>query len=299
MEENINRIETIQEYNKIKGVTQLHPLVSVFDLSKIKELVDESNIFGFYALFLKEADCGNLVYGRQSYDYQEGSMVCIAPGQLIRAVRHDKTYSPKGWALLFHPDLIHGTSLGKHIKDYTFFSYQVSEALHLSEKEKKTVKDLLHIILEELDQPIDQHSKIIICNHIELLLNYCTRYYERQFIIRSDSNKEVVAQFELLLDNYYKEKKQYKHGIPTVKYCANELNLSPNYFGDLIKKEIGTTAQQYIQNYVIEIAKELILENKHSISEIAYELGYEYPTHFSRQFKKIENCTPSQYRTNQ
>lgn len=296
MEENIVRIQTIQQFNDMKGVVTLHPLVTAFDQSGTKLLGDTSHTYGFYCLFLKESDCGDLIYGRQSYDYQEGSIVSIAPGQIIRAVRHNKEYEPTGWALAFHPDLIRGTSLGKNIKKYTFFSYQANEALHLSDDEKQTVLNLLRLIRSELQQPADRHSQTIICNNIELLLNHFSRFYERQFLVRKAANKEVIAKFESLLDDYYKENKQYKNGLPTVKYCANELYLSSNYFGDLIKRETGTTAQEYVQVYVMDRAKELILGHELSITQIAYELGFEYPTHFSRQFKKLEKCTPSQYR---
>ena len=298
MEEPINRIDTIQDFNRMKGVETLHPLVSVIDQSKAVPLSGTRNMFGFYGLFLKESDCGNLAYGRQNYDYQEGTIVCVAPNQMMGVIRHEENiYEPKGWAIVFHPDLIRGTSLGKSIKSYSFFSYQVNEALHISEREKQIFMGVLNIIRLELEHPIDTHSKILIANNIELLLNYCARFYERQFTVRGDINKDILMKFETLLDDYYKENKQSKLGIPTVKYCASELCFSPNYFGDMMKKETGRNAQEMIQDYVMDKAKEMILGTDKTISQISDELGFQYPTHFSRQFKKYENCSPIEYRS--
>jgi AraC-like DNA-binding protein len=252
--------------------------------------------FGLYAIFLKELNCGELKYGRKNYDYQDGTLVFISPGQVLGIQPGVKTFAPKGWAILFHPDLVKGTSLGKHIHDYSFFSYDVNEALHLSEKERQIVLDCFNKIQYELEQSIDKHSKMLIASNIELFLNYCTRFYDRQFITRDDTNKGILEKFEELLSNYFSSNKPQQTGLPSVAYCANELHLSANYFGDLIKKETGKTAQDYIQSKVIDLAKERIFDADKSISEVAYELGFAYPQHFTRLFKQKVGMTPNEYR---
>jgi len=294
--EEIFKLETVAVYNKIRGVETLHPLVSVIDLSKAKSMPAKTFNFGLYAVYLKELNCGELKYGRNNYDYQEGTLVFIAPGQVMGVQTKVKTFEPKGWALLFHPDLIKGTSLGKHIQDYSFFSYDVNEALHLSEKEKQIVLDCFSKIRYELEQSIDKHSKTLIASNIELFLNYCIRFYDRQFITRDNSHKGILEKFEALLNNYYSSDMPQNIGLPSVAYCADELNLSPNYFGDLIKKETGKSAQEYIQSKVIDVAKERIFNIDKSISEVAYELGFKYPQHFTRLFKQRVGLSPNEYR---
>ncbi len=289
--------DTIQEYNDRLGIETLHPLVSVIDLSKASPLRHEKNIFGFYAIFLKDVKCGDLIYGRQKYDYQEGTVVTLGPGQVIGVEDNGEVFQPKGWALCFHPDIIHGTSLGQHIKEYTFFSYEVNEALHLSERERDIFIDCLHKIQHELEHSIDRLSKRLIATNIELLLDYCLRFYERQFITRENVNNDILTKFEKLLDSYFTGNNAMQRGLPTVKYCASELCLSPNYFGDLIKKETGKTAQEYIQNKIISLSKEKILLPDKSISEVAYELGFQYPQHFTRVFKKAVGVTPNEYKS--
>lgn len=289
-------IDIVDEYNQLFGVETLNPLVSVIDLSKSKPLRHERQVFGFYALYLKEVMCGDLIYGRQTYDYQEGTVVALAPGQVVGRVDDGKTFQPKGWALVFHPDLIHGTSLGRHIKEYSFFSYEVHEALHLSERERAVFMDCLSKIQQEIEHSIDRLSKRLIAKNIELLLDYCLRFYERQFITRENVNNDILSRFEQLLDRYFTGNNAAKNGLPSVKYCATELCLSPNYFGDLIKKETGRTAQEYIQQKIIEISKERILDPTFSISQVAYNLGFQYAQHFSRMFKRAVGMTPNEYR---
>ncbi len=289
-------IDTVDEYNQLFGVETLNPLVSVIDLSKSRPLRHERQVFGFYALYLKEVMCGDLIYGRQTYDYQEGTVVALAPGQVVGRVDDGKTFQPKGWALIFHPDLIHGTSLGRHIKEYSFFSYEVHEALHLSERERAVFMDCLSKIQQEIEHSIDRLSKRLIAKNIELLLDYCLRFYERQFITRENVNNDILSRFEQLLDRYFIGNNAAKNGLPSVKYCATELCLSPNYFGDLIKKETGRTAQEYIQQKIIEISKERILDPTFSISQVAYNLGFQYAQHFSRMFKRAVGMTPNEYR---
>jgi AraC family transcriptional activator of pobA len=206
-------------------------------------------------------------------------------------------HQPKGYALVFHPDLLRGTSLGQHIHDYNFFSYQVNEALHISERERQIVLDSLAKISIELQQSIDKHSKRLIVSNIELFLNYCTRFYDRQFITRDHAHQGILERFESLLNDYFLSDKPQTIGLPSVSYCAGELHLSPNYFGDLIKKETGQSAQEYIQTKLIDVAKERIFDTTRSVSQIAYDLGFKYPQHFGRLFKQRVGHSPNEYRS--
>lgn len=294
--ESIKRFETVNDYNTFNNNETLHPLVSVVDLSKANPRQGSRMYFGLYTIFLKEVKCGDLVYGRHIYDYQEGTLVFLAPGQVAGVNSNGETYQPKGYALVFHPDLIHGTSLGRHIQEYTFFNYQSNEALHLSERERKIVLDCFTKIQYELEHAIDKHSKRLIVSNIELFLDYCIRFYDRQFITRDNIHKGILERFEHLLNEYFQTDKPNTLGFPSVAYCANELNLSASYFGDLIKKETGKTAQDYIQSKLIDVAKERIFDQSKSVSQIAYELGFKYPQHFSRLFKQRVGKTPNDYR---
>lgn len=293
----IIRLDHIYQYNELLGLETLHPLVSVIDLAKCRPMRHMRQMFGFYAVFLKEVKCGELRYGRNYYDYQEGTLVFLAPGQIIGMEDNGEQFQPKGWALLFHPDLIRGTSLGRSMGTYTFFSYESNEALHLSERERQIVLDCLQNIAAELHHSIDKHSRTLIASNIELLLNYSIRFYERQFITRCNVNKDVLTGFESLLNDYFSSPKPQEEGLPTVRWCADRLHLSANYFGDLVKKESGKTAQEYIQLKIIDTAKERILAPSSTISEIAYGLGFKYPQHFTRLFKKVVGCSPNEYRT--
>ena len=292
------KLDNVDHYNSLYGLETLHPLVSVVDLTKATKSVNHIQMtYGFYALFLKGAKNCDIKYGRQHYDYQEGTVVCMAPGQVIGIDNRKQTpIRTKSIGLLFHPDLIRGTSLGQNIKHYSFFSYEVNEALHLSEQEREIVTDCIHKIQIELEHAIDKHSKQLIVRNIELLLDYCMRFYERQFITRNQANKDIIVKFEQLLDEYFQNQTALTEGLPSVKYFADKVCLSSNYFGDLIKKETGKTAQEYIQHRIIELAKERILEGSQTVSQIAYELGFQYPQHFSRLFKKNVGCTPNEYK---
>lgn len=294
--ENIIRFETINDYNVFNNNETLHPQVSVVDLSKASPRQGSKMYFGFYTIFLKDVKCGDLVYGRHTYDYQEGTLVFLAPGQVAGINSNGETYQPKGYALIFHPDLIHGTSLGKHIQDYSFFTYKSNEALHVSERERKIVLDCFSKIKYELEHAIDKHSKMLIVDNIELFLNYCVRFYDRQFITRDTVHKGILERFEYLLNNYFQTDKPQILGLPSVAFIAGELHLSAGYFGDLIKRETGKTAQEFIQSKVIEVAKERIFDFNKSISEIAYYLGFKYPQHFTRLFKQKTGVTPAEYR---
>lgn len=294
--EEIVKITSIAEYNSMRGVGTRHPLVTVIDVSQALPMPARSFNFGLYAVGLKELNYGQLRYGRRHYDYQEGSLVFIAPGQVVGVQPGIEQSSPKGWILLFHPDLINGTPLGRHMQDYSFFSYDVNEALHLSDKEKSIVMDCFAKIAYELDQNIDKHSKRLIASNIELLLNYCIRFYDRQFITRDHANKGVLERFETLMKDYFSSDRPQYDGLPSVAWCAEALHLSPNYFGDLVKKETGRSAQEYIQAKVIDVAKERMFDMERSVSEIAYELGFKYPQHFTRLFKQKTGITPNDYR---
>jgi AraC-like DNA-binding protein len=294
--EEIIKLDNIAKYNAMRGVETLNPLVTVIDLSRAKPMAAKTFNFGMYAVFLKELNCGELKYGRNHYDYQDGTLVFVAPGQVMGIQPNVKTFEPKGWALLFHPQLIEGTPLGKHLQDYSFFSYDVNEALHLCEKERQIVLDCFGKIQYELEQSIDKHSKKLIASNIELFLNYCTRFYDRQFITRDIAHAGILERFENLLNNYFSSENPADIGLPSVAYCADKLNLSSNYFGDLIKKETGKPAQEYIQSKIIDVAKERIFDHHKSVSEIAYDLGFKYPQHFTRLFKQRVGITPNEYR---
>jgi len=292
----IKQIKSVGEYSKIRGAETLHPLINVLDYDNLKFLEPASYNFSFYCIFLKETKCGDLRYGKETYDYQEESLVFVAPGQILTVEKYSPGIKPKGKVLIFHPDFLRGTALNHIMTDYRFFSYSVNEALHLSIKEKDMVVNMFNTIENELQQNLDKHSKTLVISHLQLLLNYSTRFYDRQFITREHVNKGILERFEDLLNNYFSSDRPGDIGLPSVSGCANELHLSANYFGDLIKKETGKTAQEYIQTKVIDIAKERIFDNNKSISEVAYELGFKYPQHFTRLFKQKTGVTPNEYR---
>ena len=294
--DDVIKVDRVEVYDKLFGLETLHPLVSVIDLSKATVWPMRFTFnYGVYALYLKETKCGDIRYGRQIYDYSEGTVVGFAPGQVAVTEMPENT-RPLAHGVLFHPDLIKGTSLGQGIKQYSFFSYNSTEALHLSEDEREIFLDCLDKIRKELLRPIDKHSKRLISRNIELLLDYCMRFYERQFITRSEANKDILSKFETLLDNYFQSGKAQTEGLPSVKYFADKVCLSPNYFGDLLKKETGKSPQEYIQNKIVDLAKEMIAGTDKTFNQIAYELGFQYSQHFARLFKKNTGCTPGEYR---
>mgnify|MGYP002621453375 CR=1 FL=1 len=290
-------MDSVQDYNELLGVETLHPLVSVVDFSELESVRHCLKNFGFYCIYLKHINCGPLLYGRNQYDYREGTLVFIAPGQVSGIDDGKVSYGYKGWCLMFHPDLLRGTSLARRMADYSFFSYSSNEALHMSEREQQIIINCFREIREELQHAIDKHSRTLIVSNIELLLNYSVRFYERQFTTRSDVNKDALSGFERLLNDYFRDDAPQRDGVPSVRWCAEQLHLSANYFGDLVKKETGKSAQEYIQLKVIDIAKERMFDTTKSISEIAYELGFRYPQHFTRLFKKCVGQSPNEYRT--
>ena len=299
--ENIIRLESISQLNALfQQAAPKHPLISVVDFSKMEkhEKVDVIKLTcGFYSIMFKNHCANKIRYGKKYYDFQEGTLICIAPNQIITIENDDRsTNDLVGWGLFFQPDLIRGTSLGKKMIDYTFFSYEVNEALHLSDKEKQTLLDCVNKLENELTENIDQHSQTLILSNIELLLNYCARYYDRQFITRKKANTDVLIKFENSISSYFNEKELQKNGLPSVKYFADLLYLSPNYLSDLLKKETGKNAQELIHYYLIEEAKNNLLNTNDSVNELAYKLGFEYPQYFSKLFKSKTGKTPIEYR---
>ena len=294
--EKIIKIESVAQFNRGRGQKTLHPLASILDQSVSTPVKEARYISGLYIIFLKDEKCGELKYGRNHYDYEEGTLLFIAPGQVFGFEETGKMIQPTGWALVFHPDLIRGTHLGSHIRDYGFFSYEANEALHISDAERQILLECLRKIRYELEHVIDKHSRTLIVSNIELFLNYCVRFYDRQFITREHVHKDLLAGFEGSLNDYFHSDKPQTLGLPSVGYCAKQLNLSPKYFGDLVKKETGKSAQEYIQLKLIDIAKEKIFDTSKSISEVAYELGFKYPSHFTRFFKQHVGHSPNGYR---
>ncbi|RZL50729.1 MAG: AraC family transcriptional regulator [Pedobacter sp.] len=294
---NVVNFNTVDDYNKFNNHETTHPLVGIIDFSKAHKRTGSKMNFGLYCIFLKDVKCGDLKYGRATYDYQEGTLVFVSPGQVLDVENKTDLYQPMGHGLVFHPDLLKGTSLSKSLAEYSFFSYHTNEALHLSAKERQLVLDLFSKIATELEQSVDKHSKKLIAANIELFFSYCERFYDRQFITREYISSGILEKFEDLLNSYFSSEKPYSIGLPSVAYCADELHLSANYFGDLIKKETGKSAQEYIQNKIIDVAKNRVFDSDKSISQIAYDLGFKYPQHFIRVFKQRTGTTPNEYRS--
>lgn len=295
----IVKVETVRDYNRYWGVEDRHPLVNVLEGARVTRPIPNCRKnFGLYVVFLKDVKCADyLKYGRKEYDFQENTLVCVAPGQVFGYPADGSTYQAKGWCLYFSAELLRGTQLGRRMKDYTFFSYGANEALHLSLQERETIIGCLTRIDDEINHAADRHSNAIIASAIELFLNYCTRFYDRQFITRKKANKDILTHFEELLDGYFASDNPKHQGTPTVAWCANQLHLSPNYFGDLVKKETGKSVQEYIQQKTMEEAKALLTGTDKTVGEIAYALGYQYPQYFSRAFRKVAGCTPKEYRS--
>lgn len=291
----ILKIDTIDRYNRLFGFETRHPLVGIVRFDETTSRESYRMTMGFYAVFLKETRGCRIDYGKTSYDFDDQTVVSIAPGQTVGFV--DVEGVPKrSVGLLFHPDFIHGTSLGQKIKKYSFFAYEANEALHLSQQERLIVIDCMNKIELELQHAIDKHTKGLIATNIELLLDYCMRFYERQFVTRADLNLHVLARFERLLDDYLSSGIAARDGLPSVRYFADKICLSPNYFGDMVKKETGKSAQEYIQLKMIDAAKESLHDPAKSIGQVAYEMGFRYPQHFVRFFKRQTGTTPKEYR---
>lgn len=291
-------LTSVDVYNKLYRLPTHHPLVAVIDLRDATQLINDSVWkYGIYAIYLKNNKACRLRYGMKDYDYQEGTVVTFAPGAEVDINYSDEELSPDVVGILFHPDLIFGTPLGDRIGKYDFFHYSQTEALHLSESEKMLFMDCLDKIRTEVEHPIDSHSADLISVNIQMLLEYLYRFYDRQFITRHKANSDLVRQFERQIRQYY-DSGYGKDGVPTVAYFAEKANLTPGYFGDLVKKELGITAQEVISSHVLHLAKQWLVSTDDDISQIAYALGFQYPQHFARLFKKVTGQTPTQFRKN-
>jgi AraC-like DNA-binding protein len=294
----IYRVKSISELHEIVRVGKSkHPLITIIDYSKV-DVADapESGRFvcEFYSINFK-SHC-SLRYGRQFFDHKEGTLLCTAPEQVLTMENTERTNNVKGWGLFFHPEFIRNTPLGSKIMEYSFFRYEEKEALHLSFDEKNILTTILEQIEKEYQTNIDKHSQTLLLSNLELLLNYCMRFYGRQFITRTNQNKDVIIQFEQFLTAYIHSDQLKRSGLPTVKLCAENLNLSANYLSDLLKSETGKNAQEHIHFYLLDKAKTLLRNTNKTVNEIAFELGFEYPQNFSKLFKKKLGISPSDYR---
>jgi AraC-like DNA-binding protein len=291
-------LKSIADLSRLLNKSDFHPLVAVVDFSNTTDHIEEETRIttDFYSVMFKNYCKSALTYGRKSIDFDEGSLICMAPNQVITIDNEiEPRDNPMGWGLFFHPDLMRNTSLNSKMKDYSFFSYEMAEALHLSEKEKQLLYDCIVKIQSEVKENIDDYSQTIIVSTIELLLNYCNRFYGRQFITRKATNRDVLEKVETILRQYFSTETPL-NGLPTVKYLAETVHLSPGYLGDLLKKETGMNAQEHIHHVVIEHAKNTLLNTDQSVSEIAFDLGFEYPQYFSRLFKQKTGTTPLKFR---
>ncbi|PKQ67266.1 AraC family transcriptional regulator [Labilibaculum manganireducens] len=297
--ETIIKVNSISQLHSMLAVAPpQHPLISVIDVSKLKiteELVGVKVSADFYYIGLKNADCASH-YGKNDYDFDKGVLAFTAPQQVIAAKSTTDFDQEHGWMLFFHPDLIRGTSLGDNIDNYSFFNYDTHEALHLSDNEKETLNDCIQKIIRECSLSTDNHSQRVIVSCLELLLNYCLRFYERQFESRAIQNKDILVKVENVLKEYMQPELLEKYGLPKVSYIAEKVNLSQNYLSDLLRKETGRSAKDHIDSVLIDKAKSRLLFTQDSVSEIAYSLGFKYPHYFGRLFKTKTGLTPQEYR---
>ncbi len=276
-----------------------HPLIAIYPHpAGLEYNYGDTRISSdLYTISLKHGIEGEFGYGRNTYDFREGTMTFMAPNQVMIPGKGSIPEQTENWNIYFHPDLIHGSNLGTHIDDYSFFDYDTTEALHISEEERKTLTELAMKIKREIENNIDKHSQKLIVTNLELILDYCLRYYDRQFYTRSNFHQDLVARFERILKDYFKENLQLDKGLPTVKYCGEALNISPNYLSDLLKKETDRNAQDHIHAYVIDKAKHLLLSSDDSVKQVAYHLGFDYSQHFSKLFKAKTGMSPMEFRT--
>ncbi|OHX64172.1 helix-turn-helix domain-containing protein [Flammeovirga pacifica] len=299
MKEEIISVKSIHELHKLLNLdAPLHPLVSIIDAKDIafaKEMLGVKMTSELYYIAVKD-HCNGLKYGRSSYDFENGTLMFLGPHQIISMSEEIKKGESEGWLLYFHPDLFSGSPLADKIDEFSFFSYDIDEALHLSEKERQIMQIVIDNMNEELNNRIDNHSQNVFISNIELLLTYSARYYDRQFSLRKNQNSTVVSQVDQLLKKYYEEGNFTLTGVPNVQYFADEVNLSSNYLSDLLKKETGRSAKDHINDFIIVKAKHILLGTNQSISEVAYNLGFNYPHYFSRLFKNKTGMTPNQFR---
>ncbi|MEO0565440.1 MAG: helix-turn-helix domain-containing protein, partial [Chloroflexota bacterium] len=298
----IMHIQSISQIHRFLGLRPpKHPLISVMRLQEEETNVafNETRIvIDLYSIAIKSGSSGAFSYGRNSYDFDEGTVVFLSPGQ---TVRFGENYAlPLGagaWTVVFHPDLIRQSELGQRMDGYSFFDYDINEALHISEDERQILHEIVNNIEREYMQNLDRHSQDLVISNIKLLLDYCARYFDRQFYTRTNMNKDIVAQFERLLKDYYSSGRHMDQGIPSVAYCGEALGLSPKYLSDLLRKETGRNALEHIHFFVIEKAKLNLLNSEQTISQIAFGLGFEYSQHFSRLFKTKTGMSPREYRS--
>ncbi len=305
--QDIFQIKSISQFHQMIGLAPpSHPLISLIeDKDGLQEGKIDDRLFdmrftsAMYTIFYKDGRSGELGYGRSSYDFEQGTLVFMSPGQVFSPPSKEELQvsdNSKGWTLVFHPDLIRTSALGEHIDSYNFFSYEVNEALHLSEKERTFIAEVVSQIKEEYSQNIDRHSQRLIISNLELLLNYCTRFYDRQFYTRTNFNKDIVSVFESKLKAYLGADQLAIDGIPSASYFGEAMNMSANYLSDLLKKETGKGIKDHINDVIIDKAKSILLNSNSSVSEIAYGLGFEYPQSFTRLFKNKTGASPSAYR---
>lgn len=290
----IMKIKNVSDYSRYLGHTDRHPLVSVINYAEVSPIRHSLNSYSVYGIFFHDQQDIDLTYGCGKYDYKSGTVICVAPGQIGGKEDNGERVMLTGWALLFHPDLLRGTPLSKNIKQYTFFDYRVHEALHMTDEEHDIFVSLMQQIRNELQKPHDELQNAILIAYIELVLNFCQRFYNRQFTTRKLENSDILIKFDNLLNDYYEKNTQLTLGLPTVQYCADKLCMSPNYFGDVIKKTTGDTASNYIRQYVIQRVKNELATGA-SIVQVADDLGFKYPQHLSRMFKQQTGSTPSEY----
>ena len=288
-------LNTVQDFNDYQGMETLHPLVSVVHVENTKHIKECVMHYGVYAIYLKENKGCKLSYGRTPYDFDEMTVTSFAPGQVVKVEPNPDVPFAKFTALVFHPDLLNRTALGRQINRYEFFGYASTEALHLSAQEVEVFRGVLAMIEQELHRAIDKHTRELIVSNIELLLNYCLRFYDRQFITREEINHSVVKKFIEMLDDYISTK-ALRDGLPTVAYFADRCCLSSGYFGNLVRVETGRTAKDIIADHVLAYAKQLLNDEALTITMISSRLGFEYPQHFVRFFKSHTGKTPSAYR---
>lgn len=292
---NVLEVNSVNDYAEHVGADVLHPLVSVIHYDELKHCRHSLNNYGVYGLFLMEESPYKLAYGQGVYEADKHSLICVAPGQMGGVSDTGEEIQLKGWVLLFSPQLIAGTLLEHQMEDYHFFSYYQSEALRMQPDEWRTIVTCVKMIRYELQaHPDASRQRNILVSYIQLILEYCSRFYDRQFHAEAIKNdNDLLKRFNKLLHQYYKENRQLIYGVPTVKYCAQELFLSPNYFGDLIRQLTGNSAIHTIRKFIMQRAKALLAEGK-TVSETASALGFDYPQHFSRQFKKHFGTSPKQ-----
>ena len=289
----ILKVHNVNDYARYIGAPELHPLVSVIHYDELQHCRHSLNNYDVYAIFIGDETLENLTYGLTTYDLHRHALMCVSPGQIGGKADTGEEIQTKGWALLFDPEILHGTDLERRMSTYTYFSYNTNEALLMSEQQRQTIVNLLEALRTELSDN-DAHTQPIVVAHLQLILEYIARFYARQLSLQKKSSNDLLTRFENLLQRYYDEGMQRTHGLPTVKYCAQELFLSTNYFGDLIRQMTDDTAGNIIRRFVMQKAQQLLISGT-GITETANQLGFEYPQHFTRMFKKYFGQSPSQY----